>query len=539
LEPPRIAPLARVADRFKLLAPLRVRDFRLLWAGASVSLLGDGIFIVAIAWQVYALSNAPTALAVVGVAMSLPQAVFVLFGGVVSDRFDRRVVMIAADCVRGIAIGAIGALALTGTLTLWHVFALVALYGSGSAFFLPSFDAMIPDIVPPHLLAEANALDQFVRPAALRLAGPALGGLIVGTLSAGGAFMIDGLTFAVSAVAVARIHGSVRTAAPVQGAGATIRELKEGFRYVRSQVWLWGTLLGASIAYLLFTGPADVLLPFLVKNDLHGSPQLLGAVFALGGVGAVGAAVILGQVGTPRRHITFMYIAWTIATIAVAGYGLAVLPWQLMLACLGFHAFDTAGLIVWGTTRHRLVPASMRGRVASFRSLAYGLWPLSYALTAPVAALVGVRATLVGAGVLGGVVTFAFLFLPGMRDIERQGVLRRESEAPEPAPDLVVAPLPHPAGLAAQVARLEAWAAWNASTAIDAATDLRTQDGRWNHDAISRLVQRAAGRFPERAFEWDVYLSELRHYTEPNGSLPRSFDALVDEVFGELVHDLR
>jgi hypothetical protein len=121
-----------------------------------------------------------------------------------------------------------------------------------------------------------------------------------------------------------------------------------------------------------------------------------------------------------------MYVTWTIATVAVAGYGLAVLPWQLMLACLAFHAFDTAGLIVWGTTRHRLVPPEMRGRVASFRSVAYGLWPLSYALTAPVAALVGVRATLVGAGVLGGLVTLGFLFLPGMRDIERRGVLRRQ-----------------------------------------------------------------------------------------------------------------
>jgi len=398
----------------------------------SISLLGDGIFIVAIAWQVYSLSNAPTALAVVGVAMSLPQALLVLFGGVVTDRFDRRLVMIVADSVRGVAIGALGALALTGALTLWHILALVALYGCGSAFFLPSFDAIVPDIVPSDLLAEANALDQFIRPAALRLAGPAIGGLIVGSLSAGGAFLIDGATFAVSALAVARMQPPAAKAASVQSAGTALRELKEGFRYVRSQVWLWGTLLGASIAYLLFTGPADVLLPFLVKDDLHGSPQMLGAILALGGVGAIAAAVFIGQIGTPRRHITFMYVAWTASTIAVAGYGLAVLPWQLMLACLGFHMFDTAGLIVWGTTRHRLVPAEMRGRVASFRSLAYGLWPLSYALTAPVAAVVGVRATLVGAGVLGGVVTFAFLFLPGMRDPERRGLLRRHSALPEP-----------------------------------------------------------------------------------------------------------
>src|SRR5262249_62415784 len=113
--------------------------------------------------------------------------------------------------------------------------------------------------------------------------------------------------------------------------------------------------------YLFFMGPAAILLPFLVKNPMHGSAQALGAVLAMGGVGALTAAVVVGQRGTPRRNMTFIYVTWTIATAAVAGYGLAVLTWQLMLACLLFNAFDTAGLVVWGTTRHRLRPAGMRG----------------------------------------------------------------------------------------------------------------------------------------------------------------------------------
>jgi MFS family permease len=432
-----VSPSTGPPERFRLLVPLRITDFRRLWTGMSISLLGDGIFLVAVAWLVYSLSNAPVALAVVGIAMSLPQALFVLLGGVVSDRVERRHVMIAADWLRFLAIGELGVLALMHALALWQVFALVAIYGTASAFFLPSFDAIVPDIVPPQLLAEANALDQFVRPAALRLAGPALGGFVVAGWGTGGALLIDAVTFAVSALSVAAMDPLPRK--PV-GAGldATLRELREGYRYVRSHVWLWGSLLGASIAYLLFTGPADVLLPYVVKNDMHGGAQLLGVVLAFGGVGAVASAVLVGQRGMPRRHMTFCYVTWTIATLAVAGYGLAVLPWQLMLACLVFHAFDTAGLIVWGTTRHTLVPADMRGRVAGFGTLAYGLWPLSYALTAPVAALVGVRATLVGAGLLGGLVTFAFLFLPGMRDIERHDVLRRHAASPARVPAAAV-----------------------------------------------------------------------------------------------------
>src|SRR5919109_154717 len=103
-----------------MLGPLRIRDFRLLWTGMTVSLLGDGIFYVAIAWQVYELSDAPTALSTVGLAMSLSQVVFLLLGGVASDRFDRRRVMLAADLLRAAVIGLLSVLALTGSLRLWH-----------------------------------------------------------------------------------------------------------------------------------------------------------------------------------------------------------------------------------------------------------------------------------------------------------------------------------------------------------------------------------------------------------------------------------
>src|SRR5207247_5990236 len=131
-------------------------------------------------------------------------------------------------------------------------------------------------------------------------------------------------------------------------------------------------------------------------------------------------AVWMGSRGQPRRHISFMYGTWTLATVAVAGYGLATAAWQLMLACLIFNALETAGTIVWATVKQRHVPSAMRGRVSSLDWLiSIGLLPVSFALTAPVAAAVGVRATLVGAAVIGATVTLGALFLPGMREIER------------------------------------------------------------------------------------------------------------------------
>jgi DHA3 family tetracycline resistance protein-like MFS transporter len=193
----------------------------------------------------------------------------------------------------------------------------------------------------------------------------------------------------------------------------------EGFRFVRSRVWLWATLLAAAIAYLAFLGPTEVLLPFVVKNQLHGSAADLGYVFAAGGLGAVGAAALMAQRGQPRRDVTIMYVCWTIATLAVAGYGLSRTTVQLMLVCLVFNALETIGTIVWSTIKQRHVPPSLLGRVSSMDWLiSVGLLPISFALTGPVAGLVGIRATLVGAGILGAAVTIGALFLPGMRSIE-------------------------------------------------------------------------------------------------------------------------
>jgi MFS family permease len=406
-------------DRAGILSPLRDREFRLLWSGMCVSLLGDGAFLVALAWQVYALSDAATAMSLVGIAMTVPTIVFLLVGGVASDRLDRRRIMLTADLARGAAVGLLAVLSLTGALELWHIVGLVVIYGGGAAFFAPAFDAIVPELLPAERLGQANALDQVVRPLALRLAGPALGGAVVGALGPGSAFALDAGSFLVSAVALLAMRAPAgRRGVP----GASLRrDLRDGWRFVRRRSWLWATFASAAIAYLLFMGPVEVLLPLLVKDDLHGSATQLGLVFAAGGLGSVACAVVLGQRGLPRRDITFMYVAWTAATLAVAGYGLAASVWQLMLACLLFNALETAGTIVWATAKQRHVPADMLGRVSSLDWLiSIGLLPLSFALTGPVSAAVGVRATLLGAGVLGAAVTFGALFIRGVRSVEGQ-----------------------------------------------------------------------------------------------------------------------
>jgi hypothetical protein len=426
-------------DRVRLFAPLAHRDYRLLVGGMSVSLLGDGLFLVALAWQVYALSNAPTALASVGIAMTIPTIVCLLLGGAVSDRYDRRVVMLCADGVRAAGLGVLAFLSVSGSLRLWELMAVAVVYGAATAFFDPASDALVPQLLPAETLAQANSLDQLIRPLALRLAGPAVGGAVIAAIGVGWSFGLDAVSFLVSGATLLAMSPLRRATGPGDGVEAVAsvrREVAAGLRYVRSHAWLWATLVSAAIAYLLFMGPTEVLVPFIVKNRLSDGAGALGLVFAAGGLGSLLCAILIGQRGLPRRALTFMYVCWTLATLAIAGYGLSSQLWGLMLASVAFNSLETAGTIAWATTKQRLVPTQLLGRVSSLDWLiSIGLLPVSFAITGPVSAALGLRATLIGAGVLGALVTFAALLVPGVRQMDEPG-------ATAPAPrGIVLAPI--------------------------------------------------------------------------------------------------
>ena len=405
----------------RILQPLAERDYALLTGGSLISLLGDGFFYVALAWAVYEISNVPTALSVVGLAWTLPLVLFVLLGGVFSDRYDRRLLMVGADVVRAVAIGLLGILSVWGILELWHVVALIAFVGLGDAFFNPASTAIVPDLLPDEQLPQANALQGMLRPLTVRLIGPALGGLVVAGVGSGTAFLVDAASFVASAAAVLAISARPRRDVTAHGVRQTLHEVREGLSFVRATPWLWATLLSAMLSLLVFVGPQQVLLPFLVKNRLGLEADALGGIFAVGGVGAILMAITVGQLGQPRRRVTAMYASWSVGVLLIAGFGLMTALWQAMLlSALGGALFEL-GQIVWTTMLQQLVPRELLGRVSSLDWLvSVGLVPISFALTGPVAGLIGAEWTLVAAGPIGSVLMGALLFAPGVRDPERQ-----------------------------------------------------------------------------------------------------------------------
>jgi DHA3 family tetracycline resistance protein-like MFS transporter len=413
-----------IPGRIGILRPLRLRDFALLWTGMAISMVGDGVYVVAIAWQVYEISNRPSALALVGVAWSLPQVLLMLLSGALADRFNRRRLMIAGDLIRCAAIATIGTLSITGRLTVPLVVGLVVIYGVGQAIFQPSFSAIVPTIVPGELLVEANSLAQFVRPFSMMLLGPLIGGLLIAAFGAGWAFVFDGGTFVFSALMILLM----RTRPEPRDADSGERlmsEVVEGLRYVIAHRWLILAMVGATVSLLATWGPWETLVPYVIKNELHGGPTALGLVFGAGGLGSVAAALFFGQRGTlPRRPVTALYLAWAIAMFGTAGFGLVTGVWQAMIVALATEACITILVVIWYTLVQRLVPNDLLGRVTSLDwMISIAGVPLSFAIVGPVASAIGARMTLVLGGILGGGITLAVMFLPGARDPERDGSL--------------------------------------------------------------------------------------------------------------------
>jgi predicted outer membrane lipoprotein len=408
---------------------MRHRDFRLLWIGQTVSMIGDGTYYVAVAWLVYQdLGRSAAAFAAVGVAWSLPQLLLLLASGALSDRMDRRHLMIAGDLLRLMSILFIGVLTLTDRITMPLLIGLVLFYGSGQALFGPAFSSIIPSIVPEDVLVEANSVGQVVRPLAMTIVGPVIGGLLL-LLGTGWAFIFDALTFSASALCIAMMRA--RKPADEGPHEPLVPQIKEGIAYVRSETWIFVALLSATVSLFCVWGPWETLMPLVITRDLSGSGLDLALVFAAGGLGSVLVGIVAAQRGSiGRRPLTVMYLSWALGMLMTAGFGLITAVWQGL-----FVAFVTEGsisllIVIWYTALQRIVPDQFLGRVMSLDwMISIAGLPLSFAVVGPVAEWIGTDRTLILAGVLGAGVTIAAMFIPGALAPERDGRLAGASVA--------------------------------------------------------------------------------------------------------------
>ncbi|MFC0624515.1 MFS transporter [Kribbella deserti] len=390
---------------WRAVRPLRHRDYRLLWIGLAVALIGSGLWLVALAWQVIELGGGPIQLSIVTTAYSVGLVTCVLFGGIAADRLPQRTVIVAADVVRGVVLLGVATLAFLDVLTIWQLAAGALIIGAGEAFLIPAYTALVPRLLPEDELLAANGLEGTLRPLAQQATGPALGGIAVATLSPGVAILVAGLTYLFSAACVLAMQ--VRPAPAVapsehqhSGVKAIVADFREGWTYVRKTRWLLASLLFGMVFVLFILGPIEVLLPFAIRDQTGGGAGAYGFVLAVFGIsGAIGALLISSR-RLPRRYLTVMTLMWGLGSAPFVLLGIAGEVWQMALGAAIVGATGSAGMVIWGTLLQRRVPDHLRGRISSldfFVSLL--LMPVSMALAGPAASLFGVTAVFIAAGI--------------------------------------------------------------------------------------------------------------------------------------------
>jgi len=391
---------------------LREGAFRQLFLGQAISALGDRLVPVALAFAVLGLTGSVTDLGIVFAAQSIPLVGFVLLGGVWGDRLPRQRVMLASDGVRAIAQGVSAILLVTGRAQIWEIAGLQAIYGTAEAFFEPAAASVVPQTVDPSNLQHANALLGLSRNLAAVL-GPALAGVLVATIGAGWGLAADAATFVASAAFLSLMHV---TPVVVAARTNTLTELRAGWRAFRAHNWLWVTVLYFTLFVAFVFSPLEVLGPE-VALDWLGGPGAWAAIGTALGLGALVGGLV-GMRWRPSHPLRVSFISFLTGGPALYGLLACHAPLPLILAAaLVDGASGTLFTVYWITAIQQEVAPAEQSRVNSWDYLgSLALQPIGFAITGPVAAVIGVSSTLYGAGALFVVLLVGALAVPSVRN---------------------------------------------------------------------------------------------------------------------------
>lgn len=416
-----------------MLTALRSRDFRLLWIGQSVSVIGDALILVAIGLYVTRLTGDPRDVGAVLTAYALPLVGFVLIGGVVADRLPRQAVMIASDLIRAVLHGTLAVLIATGVVQVWHMVVIGLLFGTAEAFFRPAYSGLVPQTVPEDQIQPAQALGGVSREIATFVS-PALATALVLGVGGAAAFGLDAATFVVSAALLARVHARRRGAAGERS--TLVAELKEGWHAVRVRPWVGVTIAVFSGALLVALAPFFVL-GASVGQSVYGSSAVFGIANAAWGAGTMTGAVA-GSRWRPRRPMRAGMLAgmWWPGCIAVyaAGPSLAVLYPVMAFAGAGVGLFA----VWWETALAERIPPHLLSRVSAWDWMgSLALLPLGYLIAGPLGRSYGENTVMLYGGLLG-LVCLGLGLLPR----STRGLARLERVVlPEPREPAVPLPL--------------------------------------------------------------------------------------------------
>ena len=376
--------ISAAPGRARVLQAFRSRDFRRLWTGQAVSMLGDTAFLVALGWRTYALTGSARSLSYVLTLQGIGLLLTVLVGGALADRYDRRKMMLVSDLSRFFIVGALTVVDGTGHLTLDILLGLAFAEGLATGFFTPALGGLVPLVVEEPGLGSANALIGMARQGSL-LIGPSVAGLLYGFA---GSTVVFGFNAASFLVSFAFVWATRPRAAERAAAEGTFREIGAGIRYVAAVPWLWVTISLFAFVLMFQWAPIQVLTPKLVRTHFNLGVGAYGFIFSMLGAGMIVGAAAFAHLNPRRRRGLVSYLIWIVNSLLVIVFALS--PWYsvsvvasfLRGTCIGF------GVAVWETMLMELVPQHMLSRVISLDWFgSFGLTPIGLVLAGAISGL--------------------------------------------------------------------------------------------------------------------------------------------------------
>lgn len=414
-------------------AILSNRDFRLLWAGEAISVLGDQFYMIALPWLVLQLTGDALAMGTVLATAGIPRALFMLLGGAITDRFSPRTVMLGSNMVRMLLVSLLALLVLLGSAQLWMLYLFALAFGLADAFFYPAQSAIVPRIVDSKHLQSANALVQGTAQLSL-FAGPVLAGVLIAMLGSsqvvdgetvadmqgiGIAMAIDSVTFLASALTLWRMSpGRDEVVGDIkEKATSMLASMREGLVNVWEDKVLRYYFLLIAVSNLLVNGPFIVGIPVLADTRFDEGAVAFGMIMSAYGGGSLLGTITAMVLPKPqdRRLGVVLGVIWSGLGIGVLLLGL--ISSALIAAAVGLVMGAANGyvVIIFITWLQERTPQHMLGRVMSLLMFAsVGLIPVSTALTGM---FINWNATalFVGAGAAMTIIVLLTLTSPTMR----------------------------------------------------------------------------------------------------------------------------
>jgi len=385
-------------------AAFKYRDFRLLWFGQLISIIGTQMQIVAVNWHIYILTNSAIALGLIGLTRFLPIVVFSLIGGSVADVFNRKKIMLVMQVSLALFAFVLAITTFTNYINPIIIYSITALSAIATSFDTPARQAFIPSLVEKKHLTSAMSLNVIMFQIAT-IVGPVVAGLLIAKYSVTPIYVINSLSFI--AVIISIIYIKTRGSMEDNQAVLSISSIKEGIAFVKSKTIIWSTMV--LDFFSTFFSSVSALFPIFAKDILHVGPQGLGFMYAAPSIGAVIAGFIIAHIGTISKQGKILLVSIVFFAIGSIIFGLSKSFILSLLALLIVGAGDSISSIIRNTVRQLATPNFMRGRMTSINMIFFMGGPqlgefqagfLAAFLGAPLAVALGGVGTLVVVGIM-------------------------------------------------------------------------------------------------------------------------------------------